>query len=82
MKKLLSLLCFPFLLLGCGSRIQQCPSSDYGAYPPIKYVTAVWYHNEIVWSCYDPIEELTDSLKTVRYNQALVIKNALKHKPK
>lgn len=44
-----------------------------------KFVTYVWYHGEIVWSKYDKMETINDSIVQHRYKEALVISTAIKN---
>lgn len=39
--------------------------------------TFVWYNGDIVYSKFDDINTLTDSIKELRYNEAARIKNTL-----
>jgi len=40
--------------------------------------TLVWYKGDIVWSKYDELENLTDSIVEFRYNEAMDFKSTLK----
>ncbi len=42
------------------------------------YATYVWFDNKIVWSKYDPVSKVNDSLVVARQKQASVILNALR----
>lgn len=45
-----------------------------------EFVTYVWDNNKIVWSKYDTMEGLSDSIVKQRYQEAQIIVNAIKAK--
>lgn len=60
-------------------RIEQFPNTTDYPYKDRKFVTVVWYHGEIVWSKYDKMDNINDSIVQKRYSEAVIITTSIKN---